>query len=231
MNLHPGFFREAKAEGEGASGGAAAAATTPPKETAPEPAPESPKSVERAIEARSVDDSMASMVRTLHFADTFLLNAQNHGPTLWAGTNAGTVYIYQVTLPASDKRETEPVQCLLGKEVQLKHRAPVIFISVVDRHAQPLPAALEVQHERAKAPDMTGQHQVLICSEEQFKMFALPSLKAHNKYKLTAQEGSKARRVAFVNFRSKSGQCPSFLCRSCAADLCRPDPYLIFPCR
>ena len=36
-------------------------------------------------------------------------------------------------------------------------------------------------------------------------MFALPSLKAHNKYKITAQEGAKVRRVNFVNFRSRSG--------------------------
>lgn len=136
--------------------------------------------------------------------NSLLLAAQHHSPTLWAGTNAGTVYIFQITLPASDKRDAEQVQCVLGKEIQLKHRAPVIFISVIDRNAQPLPAALEVQHERAKAPDMTGQHQVLICSEEQFKMFSLPSLKAHHKFKLTAQDGAKARRISFVNFRSKS---------------------------
>ncbi|ELT88587.1 hypothetical protein CAPTEDRAFT_166358 [Capitella teleta] len=190
---------------EGAA--AAASAEASPKAAAPSPkheTAESPKSVERSVEFRSTDDAMASMVRTLHFADTFLLNAQHHSPTLWAGTNAGTVYIFQITLPASDKRDAEQVQCVLGKEIQLKHRAPVIFISVIDRNAQPLPAALEVQHERAKAPDMTGQHQVLICSEEQFKMFSLPSLKAHHKFKLTAQDGAKARRISFVNFRSKS---------------------------
>ncbi len=40
---------------------------------------------------------------------------QSHTPTLWAGTNAGTVYIYQITMPASDKRDSEAVQCQLGK--------------------------------------------------------------------------------------------------------------------
>ena len=59
---------------------------------------------------------------------------------------------------------------IAGKEIHLKHRAPVISVSVIDRNACPLPAALEVQHERAKAPDMTGSHQVVICSEEQFKV-------------------------------------------------------------
>lgn len=206
-----GQAEAAAAPAEGATAATPGSAEASPKKSSSPPSPkqetstpDSPKSVERSVEFRSTDDAMASMVRTLHFADTFLLNAQNHSPTLWAGTNAGTVFIYQVTLPASDKRDSEQVQCVLAKEIQLKHRAPVIFISVIDRNAQPLPAALEVQHERAKAPDMTGQHQVLICSEEQFKMFSLPSLKAHHKFKLTAQEGAKARRIGFVNFRSKS---------------------------
>ena len=60
--------------------------------------------------------------------------------------------------------------CCAAKEIQLKHHAPVISISVIDRNAQPLPAPLEVQHERVKAPDMSGNHQVLLCSEEQFKV-------------------------------------------------------------
>ena len=41
---------------------------------APASAIESPKPVERAVEARSTDDAMASMVRVLCFYDTFLLN-------------------------------------------------------------------------------------------------------------------------------------------------------------
>lgn len=199
---------------EGAAAAAAPAASTteetPKRETpatsASATAVETPRPVERAIEARSTDDAMSSMVKFLYFADTFLLNAQNHTPTLWAGTNAGTVFAYQITMPANDKRDSEAVQCQIAKEIQLKHRAPVLSICIIDRNAQPLPGPLEVQHERAKAADMTGSHQVLICSEEQFKMFTLPSLKAHHKYKLTAHEGSKVRKIGFINFRSRSDE-------------------------
>ena len=35
-------------------------------------------------------------------------------------------------LPAGSKRDSIPVQCHLGKEVQLKHHAPVISITVLD---------------------------------------------------------------------------------------------------
>ena len=35
--------------------------------------------------------------------------------------------------------------------------------------------------------------------------FALPNLSPRDKFKLTAHEGSKIRRVGFINFRSRSG--------------------------
>lgn len=46
----------------------------------------------------------------------------------------------------------------------------MIGISVVDGTYYPLPLALEVQNGRAKAPDMTGNHKLLVISEEQFKV-------------------------------------------------------------
>ena len=59
----------ASAEGSAAPEGASAAAAE-----APSGAVESPKPVERQVEARSTDDAMASMVRVLSFYDTFLIN-------------------------------------------------------------------------------------------------------------------------------------------------------------
>ncbi len=38
------------------------------------------------------------------------------------------------------------------------------------------------------------------------QIFALPSLKPHNKFKLTAHEGTKVRKVGFVNFRSRADE-------------------------
>jgi len=39
---------------------------------------------------------------------------QSHTSTFWAATNAGIVYIYQLTVPAADEREEDIVQCILG---------------------------------------------------------------------------------------------------------------------
>jgi len=39
---------------------------------------------------------------------------QSNTSTFWAATNAGLVYVYQLTVPAADKREEDIVQCILG---------------------------------------------------------------------------------------------------------------------
>ncbi|XP_030755265.1 lethal(2) giant larvae protein isoform X2 [Sitophilus oryzae] len=158
------------------------------------------KPVERQIEARPADDSMGSFVRCLYFARTFLVNVQNTIPTLWAGTNNGTVYAFTILVPSTSKRETDDVSCHLAKEIQLKHRAPVIGIAVLDGSSKPLPEPLEVEKGVAPLPDTTQAHRVIIASEEQFKIFTLPSLKPYGKYKLTAHEGARVRRMAFASF-------------------------------
>lgn len=125
---------------------------------------------------------------------------QNTTPTLWAGTNNGTVYVFTITVPAGLRRQEEDVTCQLGKEIQLKHRAPVIAIAVLDGSSKPLPEPLEVEHGVSPLADTTQAHRVVIASEEQFKVFTLPSLKPYCKYKLTAHEGARVRRMAFATF-------------------------------
>lgn len=131
-----------------------------------------------------------------------------HSPSLLAGTNAGKVYIFSITLPAYNKRDQEDVSARIAKEVRrcsststncrshctvtglgcalyliiskalvshflqitLRHQAPVIGLTVIDGSYYPLPPALEVQNGRAKAPDMSANHKLLVVSEEQFKV-------------------------------------------------------------
>ena len=56
---------------------------------------------------------------------------------------------------------------LTAKEIQLKHGAPVIGVSVIDRSMHPIPTPHEGN---CRAADMTGGHHVVICSEEQIKV-------------------------------------------------------------
>ena len=97
------------------------------------------------------------------------------------------------TNSAAADAPTRRVSAQLAKEIQLKHRAPVVGIAIFDQAGCPvdqLPAG------------STGSppHRVLIASEEQFKLFSLPQLKPINKYKLTANEGARIRRIQFASF-------------------------------
>ncbi|XP_026936460.1 LLGL scribble cell polarity complex component 2 isoform X1 [Sagmatias obliquidens] len=158
--------------------------------------------VQRKIEARSVEDSFTGFVRTLYFADTYLRDSSRHCPSLWAGTNGGTVYAFALRVPPAERRMDEPVRAEQAKEIQLMHRAPVVGILVLDGHSVPLPEPLEVAHDLSKSPDMQGSHQLLVVSEEQFKVFTLPKVSARLKLKLTALEGSRVRRVSAARFGS-----------------------------
>lgn len=76
----------------------------------------------------------------------------------------------------------------------------MIAIAVLDGASKPLPEPLEVEKGAAPLPDTTQVHRVVIASEEQFKIFTLPSLKPYCKFKLTAHEGARVRRMSFANF-------------------------------
>ncbi|RUS90798.1 hypothetical protein EGW08_001417 [Elysia chlorotica] len=202
----PGNIEETPAAAAATSeGGAAAAAASPaPAETPASGGSGDCKPEERQVEARSADDSLASMVRSLYFADTFIVNGASHSPSLWVGTNGGHIFVYSLQVPASDKRTSDYVSCLLAKEIRLKHHAPVLSMAIVDCKNNVLPDAFEVINERAKAPDMEGQHSIIICSEEQLKAFTLPALKPRWKNKITAIDGARLRKIQFVNFRRAS---------------------------
>ncbi|XP_035198196.1 LLGL scribble cell polarity complex component 2 isoform X2 [Oxyura jamaicensis] len=158
--------------------------------------------VQRKIEARSAEDSFTGFVRTLYFADTFLRDSSRHCPSLWAGTNGGTVYAFCLRVPPAERRMDEPVRAEQAKEIQLMHRAPVVGILVLDGRSTPLPEPLEVAHDLSKSPDMQGSHQLLVVSEEQFKVFTLPKVSSKLKLKLTALEGCRVRKVTVANFGS-----------------------------
>lgn len=89
---------------------------------------------------------------------------------MWAGTNSGSVFAYALEIPSQEKFSERSVEAVLGKEIQLMHRAPVVSIAVLDGRGNPLPEPYEVSRDLAKAPDMQGSHSVLIASEEQFKV-------------------------------------------------------------
>lgn len=90
--------------------------------------------------------------------------------TLWAGTNSGAIYVFTIAIPPSEKRGEVPLSVQLGKEIHLKHGAPVISICILDGASRPFPGPMAVKKEAAPHPNTNMPHRVLICSEEQFKV-------------------------------------------------------------
>lgn len=52
-------------------------------------------------------------LRNLDFFPPLIADAMTTS-TLWAGTNAGAIYVFTISLP-KENRETEAVACQLGK--------------------------------------------------------------------------------------------------------------------
>lgn len=146
--------------------------------------------------------------------NAIFITATSTSPTLWAGTNSGQILVFllsRVSSKDAEKRKEEKVTALLGKEIQLKHRAPVLTIQVLDGACGPVTS--KPCSSANPAPD--NLHKVLIASEEQFKMFALPTLKPCGKYKLTAHEGARIRKIGFNTFVSKADAKYSEQCLTC----------------
>lgn len=127
-------------------------------------------------------------------------------PSLWFGTYA-YVCAYILYVPpkrnASDGSGTvlppvERTRAVKGKEITFKHhKAPIIGITVFDVNSGlPLELATDPSaHE-------LSPHRVVIATEEQFKVFSLPEMSVKDKYKLTAKEGVRIRRMSFARFTS-----------------------------
>ncbi|KAI3360074.1 hypothetical protein L3Q82_014391 [Scortum barcoo] len=96
------------------------------------------------------------------------------------------------------------VRCLCFADTFLRDGPPWCRISVLDGRGKPLPDPYEASQDLAIAPDMTNAHSVLIASEEQLKVFSLPKVSAKTKFKLTAHEGCRVRKVALVAFSSSA---------------------------
>jgi len=190
--------------------------------------------VERQVESREfkpMDDIPPSVIRYIYFVRTYITNNTTLTNSLWVGTNTGVIYIYTLHIPDRNNRLTSQVHCTLAKEMRLKHRAPVVHIQVIDQSNSPLPSEPPTRpigdtlsgHTSPQAAHHHHHneplHKVIICSEEQFKVFQLPTLKPYCKFKLTAMEGARVRRIAYNKYTSKSDPSYSEHCLSCLTNL------------
>ncbi|KAM3726151.1 LLGL scribble cell polarity complex component [Dirofilaria immitis] len=152
--------------------------------------------VERQIISRaeapiSAGDPPLSAVRVLRFFHTNILSTASRTDSLWIGTNGGVVFAYAIS---DDALKPEDV-CVLVKEVQLQHRAPVIDFTCAAIDGSQL------------IKGWTGVERLIIYTEEQIKTFALPTMKSTRfRYKFTGVEGSRIRKAQLLTLRSATNR-------------------------
>lgn len=72
---------------------------------------------------------------------------------------------------SGNRREVEPVYAQLAKEIQLKHRAPVVSINIIDASFAAVGESFEYAGSKPVS-ESSPPHRVVISSEEQFKVIA-----------------------------------------------------------
>lgn len=60
---------------------------------------------------------------------------------MWVGTNAGQIFVFNVTVSSDE----DGLKAELGKEIKLRHKAPVVNIFVVDKDGLPISGSLSDQ--------------------------------------------------------------------------------------
>jgi lethal(2) giant larvae protein len=132
-----------------------------------------------------VPPEMMGVVTHLTFADTFV---SGRGPAacVFASTMGSVVIRYSITLPHPDSRLVDINRATpIGKDYTLLHAAPVVAVFILDRSGVPVPCPYEVENKVVPAPDMHSPHFALICTQEQLKLVALPSMRQKKKEKLS----------------------------------------------
>ena len=263
---------------------------------------------ERQVEFKN---ELSSIVKCITLTSAIITsNLSLFKPSLWVGTNSGSVLVYAIDLASEQQQQQQHAQTAtksdsgdqattsgsgdeptstaasspasqpapktaarLTKEIQLKHKAPIIAIFTSPEAPAPPVALAEQSSDSAKSTPVKnaselfvassstpekkpraaesepneggaaeGQQQqrvqtptpsqaadksspsgkskqdasatnqqarVLICSEEQFKVFNLPNMKPFCKFKLTAQEGLRAKKISITQFLKPAAQTAS----------------------
>lgn len=88
------------------------------------------------------------------------------------GTNGGVIYIHILTTTTNKEDESAAVvaetTCQLAKEIRLKHRAPVLGLTVVDGRGFALDNHPPIS--ASTMPITEHGHRLIVVSEEQLKV-------------------------------------------------------------
>ncbi|KAI0986087.1 hypothetical protein GJ496_011091 [Pomphorhynchus laevis] len=205
--------------------------------------------VERQVEAREFNNAVnnqRSAVRCIYTShDHISTIASTSDLSVLFGTNNGSIFAYTVQMPSLQTRHSVPLSATMVKEIHLRHKAAIIgiglshsnglcisysnnpsFNSTMNDKGSEVGSAATMSNcnsINSQTPHLPSNYKLVICSEEQLKVFSLPQLRQFCKYKITGTEGSLVRKVFFTAFKSKSDPVhnqPCVICLTNTGDIC-----------
>lgn len=72
----------------------------------------------------------------------------------------------------------------LGRDYSLVHAAPIVSVFILDYDGIPIPGPYEIEARTVPSPNPRNPHYAVICTTEQIKVVALPSMKQKRKEKV-----------------------------------------------
>uniref|UniRef100_K7FGN7 LLGL scribble cell polarity complex component 1 n=1 Tax=Pelodiscus sinensis TaxID=13735 RepID=K7FGN7_PELSI len=166
--------------------------------------------VQRRIEPRSADDSLSGVVRCLYFADTFLRDASARPMLRKCGLTQGG-RLCEHSCPVSPVHRAPNPSGLAQTRVALALPHPGFspgHMPIRQGRTRPLLEPWDISE--------PWEGSLLSASPQ---VFMLPKVSAKTKFKLTAHEGCRVRKVALVSFTSLACEDYTENCLACLTNL------------
>ncbi|OAF64730.1 Lethal(2) giant larvae protein 2 [Intoshia linei] len=159
------------------------------------------------IQSRSNKEPLSLIGRVCHFSMCKLLKYYKPRLCVWIGCSSGKILCYMLSFPQADQRLVNPVQCELAKTINIKHAAPIIYLTTLDENFSPFQNKDSIEPEENESVSQI----LLVCTEEQIKLFSIPQLSPVHKLKITARSGLKISTAKVVLLSNKQNYKENFL--------------------
>ncbi|KAF6778387.1 hypothetical protein AHF37_02313 [Paragonimus kellicotti] len=170
-----------------------------------------PISIEREICDRSLESASTAIVSYFTFGPPmFRFSSSNHHTanqpvgSLFIGTKSGTVKAYALFADRDFHSTTQmpsTFRIQLAKQLILQHRAPILNLRLVDSKSFHPWSTFGTDNPFGATTRSPVIPSLLVVSEEQVRLFGLPTLRLRYKARITAKDGYRIKCGALVSFR------------------------------
>ncbi|VUZ52144.1 unnamed protein product, partial [Hymenolepis diminuta] len=132
--------------------------------------------------------------------------------SFFAGTSGGAALVY--ALFADDTKRPVRISARQATQMQLQHRAPIVTLRLIDTKTHCplmnssiyLPTFSAPHHTSSSHHSQQPPPHLIVISEEQVRLFALPSISLKQKARITAKDGFRIKTGDIIAFGQAPGE-------------------------